>query len=435
MRGQDTVTMSLEEQRRLKVVEQAIEKKITQVEAGEVLDLSEREIRRLVRKVRQEGPRGVIHGSRGRESNRKIADAVRSRILGLYGEKYWDFGPTFASEKLVELDGIKIGRETLRCWLLEEGLWQRRRKRRKHRQWRERKACCGEMVQMDGSHHDWLEGRGPRSVLITFIDDATNRVFARFYGDEGTLSAMDGVRAYVKQYGVPQSVYLDKLPTYKAKRKLTVEEELAGLCAPESQVERAFRELGVEVIHAHSPQAKGRIEREFRTLQDRLVKEMRLAGVKDNDEGNVFLEWYLPRHNKRFSIAPAREGDLHWELSKEIDLEGILSVQTKRALRNDLTIAHNSKLYQIEGLSSNVRVKRVIVQDRIDGSMHVSYNGRELRYHEIERRPEKRREEKPRSRKKISKPPPDHPWRRRYKPPSWRERKDQAERRACARAK
>lgn len=435
MGEQGIVAMTLREQKRLRVVEQAIEKKITQAEAGEMLDLSERQIRRLVKKVRREGTRGVIHGSRGRGSNRKIADAVRSRVLGLYGEKYWDFGPTFASEKLLELDGIKIGRETLRCWLLEEGLWQRRRRRRKHRQWRERKVCCGEMVQMDGSHHDWLEGRGPRLVLIAYIDDATNRVFARFYDDEGTLSAMDSFRGYVRQHGVPQSVYLDKLPTYKAKRKLTVEEELAGVSAPKSQFERALRELGVVVIHAHSPQAKGRIERGFGTLQDRLVKELRLAGVRTKDEANAFLERYLPGHNERFSIAPAREGDLHWQLPKDIDLEGILSVQTKRALRNDVTIAHNRRLYQIERLSSNARVKHVIVEDRIDGSMRVTYNGRSLRYHEIQKRPPQRREEQPRSRKKVSAPPPDHPWRRRYKPPSWRERKEQAERAACARAK
>jgi len=434
MSRQDIISMSVREQRRLKVVEQAIEKKITQAGAGEVLGVSERQIRRLVRKVRQEGAKGVIHGSRGRESNRKIADSVKSRVLELYQEKYPDFGPTFACEKLLERDGIEISDETLRCWLLEEGLWQRRRKRRKHRQWRERKACCGEMVQMDGSHHDWLEGRGRWLVLIAYIDDATNRVFARFYDDEGTLSAMDSVRGYVKQHGVPQSVYLDKLPTYKAKRKLTVEEELAGVSSPRSQFERALRGLGVEVIHAHSPQAKGRIERGFGTLQDRLVKEMRLAGVRTKEEANRFLEGYLPVHNERFSIAPAREGDLHWQLPKDIDLQGILSVQTKRALRNDLTVAHRSKLYQIEGLSSNARVKHVIVQDRIDGSMHVTYNGRELRYHEIERRPVKRREQKPRSRQKISKPAPDHPWRRRYKPPSWRERQQQ-ETAVCARPK
>ena len=435
MGEQDIVTMSLEEQRRLKVVEQAIEKKITQARAGEVLDLSERQIRRLVKRVREEGPRGVVHRCRGQPSNRKLADSVKGLVVSLYEEKYPDFGPTFATEKLLELDGIKISKETLRIWLLEDGLWHRRRKRSKHRRWRERKACCGEMVQMDGSHHDWLEGRGEELVLVCYIDDATNRVFARFYEYEGTLPALDSFRAYVKQYGVPQSVYLDKLTAYKSPRKLSVEEELAGLREPQSQFERALRELGVEVIHAHSPQAKGRIERQFRTFQDRLIKEMRLAGVSTRDEANAFLGWYLPGYNERFSIAPARNGDLHWQIPKRMDLEGILSVQTKRALRNDLTIAHNRKLYQIEGLSSNARVKHLIVEDRIDGSMRVTHNGRTLSYHELKKRPVKRREEKPCARRKVCKPPPDHPWRRRYKPPSWREQKEQAERAAYAGAK
>lgn len=295
----------MRELKRLKVVQEAIDGHITQNEAALMLGLSERQVRRVVRAVREEGDRGVIHKSRGLPSNRRMPDHVKEKALLLYQGKYPDFGPTLASEKLLEADGLRVSDETLRIWLIENGLWKKKRKRSVHRQWRPRKECFGEMVQMDGSHHDWLEGRGPQLVLMGYIDDATNTTFARFHEYEGTLPAMDSFKRYVRKYGLPLSVYLDRHTTYKSPRKLTPEEELEGIAEPMSEFERALKELGVEVIHAHSPQAKGRIERLFGVLQDRLIKEMRLRGVKTKDEANEFLEEYLPGYNQRFNLSPA----------------------------------------------------------------------------------------------------------------------------------
>jgi hypothetical protein len=257
-----------------------------------MIGLSERQTRRLVRAVREKGERGVIHRLRGRFSNRRIPAEVKAKVLMLYRSRYSGFGPTLASEKLGELDGIKLSDETIRKWLMEACLWQRRRKRSSHRQWRQRKECFGEMVQVarnlcleNGSHHDWLEGRGPESesgsiglVLMAYIDDATNHVFARFYDYEGTIPAMDSFKRYVRRYGLPLSIYLDRHSTYlktqntcKSTKKLTEWEEFEKI-EPLSQFERAINELGVEVIHAYSPQAKGRVERLFGVLQDRFIK-------------------------------------------------------------------------------------------------------------------------------------------------------------------
>lgn len=197
----------------------------------------------MVKRVAREGPIGIIHHLRGRPSLRKIPEQLKKKVIELYQERYPDFGPTLFQEKLLEREGIKIDKETLRKWLIEDGLWKKKRKSRKHRHWRERKVYFGEMVQMDGSHHDWLEGRGPELVLMAYIDDATNTVFASFYDYEGTIPAMDSFKGYIEHYGIPQSVYLDKHTTYKSNAKLTLEEELEGKCEPKSQFERAQDEL------------------------------------------------------------------------------------------------------------------------------------------------------------------------------------------------
>ncbi|MCH7761787.1 helix-turn-helix domain-containing protein, partial [candidate division TA06 bacterium] len=229
MSPKDIITMSGKELRRLKVIEKVIERGIRQREAASILSLSERQVRRIVKRVRKEGEREIIHRLRSKASNRRFSTNVKGKAIRRYQEKYIGFGPTLAQEKLLERDNIRISKETLRKWLIEEHLWERHRKRNVHRRWRERKACLGEMVQMDGSHHDWLEGRGPQLVLMGYIDDATNRVFARFYEYEGTFPAMDSFRAYIKRYGIPQSVYLDKHTTYKSTRRLTLEEEFQGI--------------------------------------------------------------------------------------------------------------------------------------------------------------------------------------------------------------
>ena len=258
MAKKDIIEMSFREVKRLKAVHEAMAGHITQKAAALMMGVCERQARRLVRAVREEGGLGVVHKGRGRASNRRLPNKVKDKVISLYKGKYHGFGPLLASEKLLELDGIKLSDETLRLWLMESGDWQKARKRKIHRQWRERKAYFGEMVQMDGSHHDWLEGRAPEMVLMGYIDDANNNVYGRFYDYEGTIPAMDSFKRYVKHYGLPQSVYLDRHSTYKSTAKPTIEDDLAGR-EPQSQFERALKELGVKVLHAYSPQAKGRI--------------------------------------------------------------------------------------------------------------------------------------------------------------------------------
>jgi transposase len=415
MAGRDIVVMSIGEIRRLKAVGSTINGHVTQKTVATMLGLSERQVRRLVKDVREQGDRGIIHALRGRPSNRRIPEGTRMLALSLYHARYPDFGPTLATEKLSECDGIKISDETLRRWLIEEGLWKKRRKRSSYRQWRPRKECFGQMVQMDGSHHDWLEGRGPELVLMAYIDDATNRTYGRFYDYEGTMPAMDSFKRYVRTYGLPLSVYLDRHTTYKSPRKLTEWDEVEGTEFL-SQFERALKELGVEVIHALSPQAKGRIERLFGVLQDRMVKEMRLEGIKTKEEANVFLKEYLPRYNERFGVCPANEADVHVTLPRQVDLNRYLCVKKQRTIRNDNTIALDGRLYQLEGQGG----KEVVVEERLDGSMLMISKGVSLKYKEITERSPKEVVPKTDARKfnRPLKPAKDHPWKRRWQIPN-----------------
>ena len=410
MTEKDMITMSRKESRRLHIIHQALDEKITQVDAASVVDLTDRQMRRLIKRVRKEGDGGICHRSRGKTSNHRIPKKIKDKALKLYRERYSDFGPTLASEKLLESHQIALSDETLRLWLNQEDVPYRKRKKRVHRQWRERKKHFGEMVQMDGSHHDWFEGRGPECVFMGYIDDATGNVYGRFYDYEGTLPAMDSFKRYAQRYGIPGIIYLDKHSTYKSTAKQTVEEELADK-KPQSQFERALGEIGVKVIHANSPQAKGRIERLFRTLQDRLVKEMRLAGIHTVEQANEFLKRWLPVYNRKFRVTAASEADLHRPALPARELDKILCIKEERTVRNDFTIAHNGKLYQIE---ERVKAKKVMVEERLDGSLHITTPNQDLRYREITTRPVKQ-ESKPRvstQRKRGWTPPPDHPWRR-----------------------
>ena len=413
MAGEDEIRMSLREVKRLKGVHLAIERKSTQEEAALMLGLSERQVCRLVKSVKEKGDRGIIHGSRGRRSNRRIGDEVKEKVLLLYKTTYTDFGPTLATEKLLERNGIKLSDETLRRWLLEAGIWQRRRKRWPHRRWRERRACFGEMVQMDGSHHDWLEGRGAKLVLMGYIDDATNTTYARFYDYEGTMPAMDSFQRYVQKYGLPMSVYLDRHTTYKSPKKWEKIEDMEPL----SQFERALKELGVELIHALSAPAKGRIERLFGVLQDRLVKEMRLKDIRTEEEANEFLEEYLPRYNERFKVCPANEADAHVRLPSAFDLDRYLCIKKNRTIGNDNTITLDGRFYQIE---EERKGRKVVVEERIDGFLQITRNGVALKYTELPERPKKEIVTKTDQRvyNRPPKPSQDHPWKKSWK--NWR---------------
>jgi len=399
------ITMRQEELKRLYIIRQVLDKKLRQIEAADKINLSYRQIKRITKRVKEEGDEGIIHRLRGKPSHNKIDNKVKNKVINLCRDKYKGFGPTLTAEKLFEIEKIRLSDETLRNWLTREGLWQRKRKRKQYRAWRERKHHLGEMIQWDGSHHAWLEDRGPWCVLISQIDDATNKKFGQFYPYEGTLPAFSSLKKYINKHGIPHSIYLDRHTTYKSNKKLTIEDELNNQEFL-SQFERAAKELGITVIHAHSAPAKGRIERSFRTDQDRLVKEMRLANINTIKEANNFLKRYWPKHNKRFSVKPIEEGNFNRPLSEGIDLDAILCKKAEHILRNDFTIKHDKKLYQI--LDKSVG-RKVGVEERTGGALYITYNGRKLRYKQIQVR---LKPEKPKLLRRINKPSLEHPWRK-----------------------
>ncbi|MBH0191323.1 MAG: ISNCY family transposase [Nitrospira sp.] len=405
--------MSVKELRRVSVIRQTMEKQLTQVTAGALLGLTPRHIRRLIVRMAQAGPPGLAHQGRGKPSNRRFPEQLKTKVLTLCATRYGDFGPTLAAEQLAEHHGITLSDETLRGWFRDAGLDHFTRRKRPHRAWRERKAHVGELIQLDGSHHDWFEGRGPRCVLMAYIDDASSRVYARFYAYEGTLPAMDSIHRYIRQYGIPLAVYADKHTTYQSPAPPTVDEQLAGR-PPTSQFGRALGELGVELIAAHSPQAKGRVERLFKTLQDRLVKALRLAGIATITAANRFLETWLPRYNQRFTVPPAHATDLHRPRPAHRALDRSLCIKTTRCLRRDWTVAHHGQLYQVR---TNVRAAHVMVEERVDGTMRITHHGRPLDYHAISARPERVVAPlKAHISQRPVTPSPDHPWRRRLRP-------------------
>jgi transposase len=406
----DMITMSREEASRLHIIHQALNKKISQTEAASLVDLSDRQIRRMIKRIREEGDEGICHRSRGKTSNRRIPKKIKDKAIKLFREQYKDFNLVHATEKLSEVHGITLSDETLRLWLNEAEIPYKKRKVKKHRQRRERRAHFGELVQIDGSHHDWFEGRGPVCVFMGYIDDATNTVHGRFYDYEGTMPAMDSMKRYIKRYGIPKSVYLDKHTTYKSWAEPTIEEQLNDQ-KPMSHFQKSLAALAIKVIHANSPQAKGRVERLFKTLQDRLVREMRLLGIKSVDEANAFLAAYLPKYNGKFKKPAASEADLHRPAPHSRELDRILCIKEERTVKNDFTIAHNNTLYQIEQAT---RAKKVIVEERLDGTLHITYNGQDLRFREITKQPTKDTSEAPLllQEKKPWLPSLDHPWKK-----------------------
>jgi hypothetical protein len=321
-----------------------------------------------------------------------------------------------AAEKLAERDGILLSEEPLRRWLRARGIDHFRRRKRPHRLWRARTAHVGELIQLDGSHHDWFEGRELACVLMAFIDDASSRVFARFYDYEGTIPAMDSFQRYVRRYGLPLAVYTDKSTTDRSPAEPTVEDQLAGT-KPQSQFGRALSELGVDMIVAHSPQAKGRVERLFKTFQDRLIKELRLAGIATVEDANRFVEGYLPIDNRWFTVPPAQAAELHRPTPTARALSRSLCRKTTRCLRQDFTSAHAGQLYQIH---DTIRATQVQVDESLDGTLRMTHHGRVLGVHAIAARcPQSAAAvtTRPRSPRPVT-PKSNHPWRNRLLAPS-----------------
>lgn len=415
------LNMGMRERDKLHAIRNVLEKKITQSSTAKILRRSERHVRRLCARVRKMGDRGIVHGLRGLPSNHRLdAELLGQALSALHNPKWEDFGPTYAQQKLDDLCGIKLGITTVRMLMLLTNLWEARRRGATHRAWRERRPCVGMLVQLDGSPHDWLEGRGPWCVLIIYIDDATSRIlYGEFVHVEDTLTLMRTTKTYLKRWGRVVAYYVDKDSIYTINRQAAVEEELRDE-QPMTQFTRAMSELGIEVILAHSPQAKGRVERGFRTHQNRLVKELRLAEISTMEKANEFLwKTYIPDHNRRYAIDPAEPVDVHKPLLPGHDLAAILSVQIQRQVQNDFTIQHRNRFYQLEK-KQPVRLYRkaeITVQERLDGSMQLVFKNRRLNFKAIEKRssrpvvPSKAAKTGSASRR-PRKPASTHPWRR-----------------------
>ena len=419
----ETFAMSQKERRRLELFARVRDGELTLVKAAELLPLSYRQAKRLYARYRSEGDRGVVHRLRGRKSNRGGNPEKKARVLRLYREKYGDFGPTLACEYLAKEAGESVGVETLRQWLIGAGLWWSRRHRAVHRKWRERKGHFGEMVQLDGSHHDWFEGRRGKAVLMVLIDDATNRTYARFFEKETTEASFETFWRYVGRYGLPRSVYADRAGIYRTTRQATVDEHLADR-PPETQFGRAMQELDVELILAHSPQAKGRVERRNGVFQDRLVKALRLKGISDLEQANAFLEReFLLELNERFNVPARERSDLHRRVPRGVKLERVLSFQEQRVVQNDWTIRWRNRWFQLTASNRKLSLvkRKVTVCEQLDGTILLLLGKRVLSWEELPERPPRDGRQTPagssQSRSAESrKPAASHPWRQPYKP-------------------
>ena len=368
---EERINMSQRERDRLKVVQAVEEGHLKQTEAAQRVGLSTRQVRRLQVRVRVEGDRGVVHRLRGRASNRKMAPTLEQRILRRVARRYQDFGPTLAAEKLAG-DGLVISRETLRQRMIAAGWWKPRRQRLQAvHVWRERRAAFGELVMMDSSPYRWLEERGPELHLIALIDDATSRIWGRFAEHDSTVENLRTLEGWLRRQGRPVSLYTDKNSLFVNNHAPRIEEQLQGQPA-RTQFGRALAELGIEWIAAHSPQAKGRIENLFGTLQDRLVKEMRLAKVNTLAAANRFLEEvFIPFWEERFAVAPRQAQNAHRRLEREHRLDEILSVREPRQVAQDYTVRWQGRLWAIPRaeVRAGLRGARIEVERRLDGSL------------------------------------------------------------------
>jgi transposase len=378
--------MSKEELRRVEVLARVRSKQLRIVDASKLLQVSYRQGKRLWRRYRNEGPEGLKHRNAGRPSNRAQDSKFRNQVLRLVREKYGGpvgerFGPTLAAEHLASEDRLSVHAETLRRWMLSEGLWSRERKRRKHRRRRERKEHFGELVQMDGSFHPWLEERGPQGCLIDMADDATNTTLAELGEEETIWAVADTLRAWIECYGVPLALYVDWKNLYK--RPANAGERLRGE-EPITQFGRMCAKLGIELIAASSPQAKGRIERIHGTHQDRLVKKLRRRGIVSHEAANVYLrKEYLPEHNERFARRPARPEDYHRRAPRGGELDRIFRLESERVMSGDGVVRYANRYFQLDARSGVPAQSKVLVCEGRHGNLSIEFRGQALRWKEI----------------------------------------------------
>lgn len=417
------------EEEKLQIIRQTLNGEITIDQAAIMLGVSPRQVKRLKKKVRLEGSVAVVHRLKGRESNHQIDEEVKEQALTVIQERYSDFKPTFATEKLAENHNIHISYGTTRLWMIKKGLWKpRKQKQVQYRSWRPRKEYFGELQQFDGSYHLWFENRYCDEVgypidvcLLASIDDATGEITqAVFAKNEGVVAVFTFWKKYVETKGKPIAIYLDSFSTYKINHKAAEDnKELV------TQFQIAMQQLNIQLIIAHSPEAKGRIERLFGTLQDRLVKEMRLAGINGPEEGNVYLkEIFLPKFNAKFTVIPAKPGNVHRPLAtnEQQHIDHIFSVKSKRRINRDFTIQFKNNWYQLlEIQPTTVRpLEKVTMETWLDNTIHIMLKGHELSYEVLPEKPKKQRIKQPpilTTHPLNYKPPENHPWRRRILPP------------------
>jgi transposase len=406
--------MSNREITRMEVMQRLKEKRLKQKEAAQMLGISIRQVKRLWRAYRQIGAPGLVSARRGKPSNNQLDAGVTQRALDLIKEKYDDFGPTLAHEKLTEVHGLKLSRESVRQIMIAERIWKpKRAKQPETHQMRERRACFGELVQIDGSDHDWFEGRGPRCTLLVYIDDATGQLGELWFVPEETFFGYcEASRHYFERFGKPAAFYSDKHGIFRVNQPRPL-----GTTSGLTQFGRAMQELGVEIICANSPQAKGRIERANQTLQDRLVKELRLQGISDIDSANAFLSQFRQDYNHRFAVAPRSNHDAHRPLHKSENLDLILTHQENRTLSKNLTVQFNHVIYQIQSKHPDyaMRKAQVTVCENAQGEVTIRYKNNPLAYTIYQKSPHQAEvvDSKTLNRHiNIPKPPaPDHPWR------------------------
>jgi len=387
------LTMSKKEVERLTILKQVDAKNLSVAEASELMGISERQTYRILKRIREEGTKGIIHRLRGRKSNRGYPVELKRKIITLYRQGYSDYGPTLYSEKLIENHKISVDHETIRRWLRENAITTSIRRKRPHRKKRERRSCYGELLQFDGSYHDWFEGRGAECCLLNCVDDATGKVYLKFAISENTQDVLQSMWEYVKENGIPRSIYVDRASVYYAEGKLT-------------DFGRAMRELGVEIIYAKSPQAKGRVERFNRTLQDRLIKALREKTISNIAEANEYLQKeFIGQFNERFSVN-SESVDVH-RSAEGYELENIFCYKTTRQVRNDYTINLAGGYIQLlTGQSPLPRPKQQVTVSRwLNGQLHIYFNGEELNFTELKGKPQKKGY-------KIVKPSKDHPFRK-----------------------
>lgn len=386
----ETITMSTKEANRITILEKVMKKEMKQNRAATLLGLSTRQVRRLTRKYKRDGAKGIMHQLRGIPSNHRIDEQTLDEAVKTVKERYHDFGPTFAHEKLVEHHGITFSRETLRLAMIRDGIWHpKRQKIMILHQLRERRHSEGELVQVDGSAYDWFEGRGPYCTLLVYIDDATGKLLhLEFVESESLVAYFGATKHYLEHHGKPVTLYVDKHGVFRVNTRRAATASVDDDNG-ETQFGRAMRQLSIEVIFANSAEAKGRVERVNQTLQDRLVKEMRLRGVSTNEEGNRYLPTFMEVFNQKFVVVPKYPDNVHRALRSTENLDDILCQHHTRVLSKQLTLSYQNKRYQIQTDRPlyAMRHARVTVKEDMQGTITIDYQGKQLAYTTVEELP------------------------------------------------